>query len=97
MRSKVGSTATRALREMTEAHRYARSEGLTLVMTGVGVVDWESGHAMTIYPEGLDGRLRWYYHDHQAEDVAYDYRNRAQIRRVTYYPSGEYILTDRMC
>lgn len=96
MRSKVGTAAVRALTEMIEAHKLATKDGLLLIMVGVGVVDWESGHAMTVYPNN-DGTVTWYYSPGQAADTAYDYRSRAQIRRVIHYPSAGRVLTDDMC
>lgn len=92
MRSKVGTAATRALTELL----------VNGIMVGVGVVDWESGHAMTIYPNydratGAMTSVTWYYSPNQAADTAHDYRGRAQIRRVTHFPSDGAILTDGVC
>jgi hypothetical protein len=95
-RSKVGTAAVRALTEMIRAHKLAQEEMLCLIMVGVGVVDWESGHAMTLYPN-KDNTVTWYYHAGQAADTAWDYRQRAQIMRVTHYPSEGRVLTDGMC
>lgn len=105
-RSKVGTAATRALTEMTEATRMATRDGIVLVMTGVGVIDWESGHAMTVYPNTgrlpdgqrvFDGTVTWYYSPGMAADTAYDYMDRAQIRRVTHFPNAKFLLVDDMC
>lgn len=85
MRSVLGTTARRALTEL-------RPDG---IMVGVGVVDWESGHAATLYPN-KNGTVTWYYHAGQAADVAADFRERAQIRRVTHYPARPALGTERL-
>ncbi len=98
MRSVLGTTARRALTELLT----------TGTMVGVGVVDWESGHAATLYPmvRDADGNVvvvSWYFHANQAADTALDYRERPQIQRVTHYPartlpgSERLILTDGVC
>jgi hypothetical protein len=85
IRSAVGTAARNALTTLVTAG----------IMVGVGVVDWESGNAMTLYIDG-DGTVTWYYHKGQVADVAADYRERGHIRRVTHYPARPALGTERL-